>query len=669
MSLHSRLLLTRRDLGSHPIAPKTAQLGGSSQILGSMLRPYSWSIPASAMPAQSSSNGTPGESGVELLRRASYPAHWRAVAQKVARFLPSDPADCSSYNVCVQMRLTFRHCLRSSRRFVFENIMDLEHVCVLHRRWFRNLRVRVQRPDYVEYRLTGMFYGLRQEVLARGGPVDADHYWYEFITAIARMRVEGSLDGEDGNLTQTEVITFNFAVLLAPIFWLLRPLFVNQKQDILAADTGLLEREYALDRGGFERTMSTPQRVVVYGGNGFFGRIIVDELLRSTKAQIEIASRTARSVKFPGYKSRVRFIESDLHNQDSVLRTVAGADLVIVAVGPFQGMPLTVLQACITKRIPYIDVADDCDFVRRAYALVESQPTPHGALAMIGCSVVPGLTTLLTRFAQASIPDIVQTKICISPGTQNPRGPGSFACLLSTVGKEFVAPAEGKPMSVIGWTKPEPVTFPAPMGHRTVYRVVDIADHFIQPLYFGTKTVEFRIGSELHALNLLLSAVRWVRQVFGISMRLFIPISRALIHVSALVGSTAGGVMVEVAGFSGNERRRETWCVFAGVGGERIPAMVPAISAKMVLRGEITGDGIVPLPVDSLPSSPPVGLKLSSAQKVESGKLSTMGKCGRSEPRFSVICRCNRFTVEAGVVGISFRASMRSLLACRGRAR
>jgi len=206
----------------------------------------------------------------------------------------------------MEMQLTFRHCLRSSRRFVFENIMDLEHVCVVHRRWFRNLRLRVQRPDYVEYSLTGLFYGLRQEVLARGGPVDADHYWYEFITAIARMRVEGSLDGEDGNLTQTEVITFTLRHCLLRFFWSLRPLFAHQKRDILVADTALLEREYALEREGFQRTELTPQRVVVYGGNGFFGRIIVDELLKRTTARIEIASRAARNTEYPGYEYRVR---------------------------------------------------------------------------------------------------------------------------------------------------------------------------------------------------------------------------------------------------------------------------------------------------------------------------------------------------------------------------
>ena|SRR2546427_1865082 len=133
------------------------------------------------------------------------------------------------------MRVTFRHHLRSSRRFVFENIMDLEHVCVVHWRWFQNLRVRVRRPDYVEYRLTGLFYGLKQEVLARGGPLGPDHYWYEFNTVIVRMRVDGTLKGEDGNLTQTEVITFHFSPLIGPIMWLLKPLFINQKRDILSA--------------------------------------------------------------------------------------------------------------------------------------------------------------------------------------------------------------------------------------------------------------------------------------------------------------------------------------------------------------------------------------------------------------------------------------------------
>lgn len=292
----------------------------------------------------------------------------------------------------------------------------------------------------------------------------------------------------------------------------------------------------------------------------------------------------------------MRFVESDLHDNDSVLRAVAGADLVIVAAGPFQGMPLTVLQACMAEGVPYIDLADDRDFVERAYALLESEAGPRRGLALIGCSVVPGLTSLLTRFAQARVPRIVQTKICISPGTRHPRGPGSFACLLSSVGKQFRAPADGKQKSVMGWTQPERVSFREPMGDRVVYRVVDIADHFIQPRYFGTQTVEFRIGSELRMLNLLLSALRQIDQVLGTSLRWWIPMGRALVYVSALLGSSAGGVMVEITGNAGNNRRTQSWCVFAGEGGERIPTILPAIAAETILRGEIERYGLVPLP-------------------------------------------------------------------------
>src|SRR5882762_7314666 len=98
------------------------------------------------------------------------------------------------------------------------------------------------------------------------------------------MRVEGRLDGEDGNLTQTEVITFHFTVVLVPIFWSLRPLFVHQKRDILAADTALLEREYTLDQRGFQREESIAPQVIVYGENYFFSLIVVVDLVACTLA-------------------------------------------------------------------------------------------------------------------------------------------------------------------------------------------------------------------------------------------------------------------------------------------------------------------------------------------------------------------------------------------------
>lgn len=286
---------------------------------------------------------------------------------------------------------------------------------------------------------------------------------------------------------------------------------------------------------------------------------------------------------------RVRLVESDLRDAMSVQRTIDGAALVIVAAGPFQGMPLSVLEGCLGSGIPYLDVADDRDFVRRAHELIGSQILAPGTVALVGCSVVPGLTTLLTRFAQASIPRIEQTRICISPGTRHPRGPGSFACLLTTLGQKFTAPSAGKEAPVLGWSEPRQVVFPHPMGRRTGYRVVDIADHFTQPEYFGTQTVEFRIASEFRTLNLMLSAVRRIRQAVPIPLSLLMAASQLLIRATAPLGTTAGGVVVEVTGYAGGELRREAWCVFTAERGERIPSLIPAIAAARILSGNLLG--------------------------------------------------------------------------------
>lgn len=153
----------------------------------------------------------------------------------------------------MQFLLRFQRRVRTSRRFVFENIMDLDHVCHLHKKWFGDLRPIVRRHDYVEYRLRSSFYGVPQDLLVRGAPLNRDRYWYEFLGPLARVRVDGAMVGPDGDLLLTESIAYRFSFWLAPIVWLIKPLLKRQKQDIFDADARLLERVYRLDREGFQR--------------------------------------------------------------------------------------------------------------------------------------------------------------------------------------------------------------------------------------------------------------------------------------------------------------------------------------------------------------------------------------------------------------------------------
>jgi hypothetical protein len=478
--------------------------------------------------------------------------------------------------------------------------MDLDHVCTLHRRWFRNLRIVAQKPDYVEYRLTSLFYGLKQETTARGGPFDENRYWYEFETPLAKMRVDGLLEGKEGDLTQTETISFRFHWFLAPLFWVLRPLFKKQKEDILRDDTALLERVYELHASGFERLEPALSKVVVYDGDGFFGHLVVEDLLKYSSAEIIVASRHPKPTTFHPFETRVHKVESDVNDYASVLSTIEGARVVVSCVGPYQGQSLNVLRACAEKHIAYVDVADDRDFVIRCHQL-STVIEEADIAAFVGCSVVPGMSSLLTKYGRDEILTIDRTRIFISPGTQRPRGPGSFRCLLSTVGNEFLIPNGEGQYAVRGWTGRERVCFPHPMGYRWVYFVVDVADYFLQPIYFGVKNVEFKIGSELDLLNRTLSGLRQFKKTLNFkNVDWLLPMSRALIYTASLFGTSQGGLLVEVSGQNHLGVRTMSLSVLSGEKGEVIPALLPSLATQMLLRGEVTCRGIVRL-ADWLP--------------------------------------------------------------------
>jgi hypothetical protein len=139
------------------------------------------------------------------------------------------------------------------------------------------------------------------------------------------------------------------------------------------------------------------------------------------------------------------------------------------------------------------------------------------------------------------------------------------------------------------------------MGDRWVYFVVDIADYFLQPIYFGVKSVEFKIGAELDILNRIMSGLRTFKKFKSFRNGDWLPpISRVLVHLASLFGTSRGGVIVEVSGQDHGKDRNICLSVFAAEHGEVIPAVLPSLATQMILQGEITHRGIVPLP-DWLP--------------------------------------------------------------------
>ncbi len=334
------------------------------------------------------------------------------------------------------------------------------------------------------------------------------------------------------------------------------------------------------------------RHLVVYGGGGFFGRLVVRDLLQHTLARITIASRNPRRLDFGAHESRVQWTRSNFLDADSVRSVIRGADAIISCAGPYQGMSLDLLEACIKHGVHYIDVADDRDFVERAYRL-GPRIEQAGIFAFVGCSVVPGMSALLARFASERVGGCDRVRIIISPGTKDARGPASFASLLSTVGEEFTVPRDGSRKILRGWTERERADFPAPVGRRWVYSVMDVADHLTLPQNLGARSVSFKIGSEMDILNRAMEMVRWIKSGLGPRMtNRLIPLMRRAIGFLGMFGTSRGAMMVEV---TGPEGQRMALSVSRESEGQIIPAILPSLAAGTVLEGELRTSGIVPL--------------------------------------------------------------------------
>ena len=87
------------------------------------------------------------------------------------------------------------------------------------------------------------------------------------------------------------------------------------------------------------RNPGTPPLITIFGGGGFIGRYVCEELLK-TGARLRVAERRPRRAWFLqplGSVGQVSAIAADLSRAETIARAVEGADAVINLVGTFTG--------------------------------------------------------------------------------------------------------------------------------------------------------------------------------------------------------------------------------------------------------------------------------------------------------------------------------------------
>ena len=341
--------------------------------------------------------------------------------------------------------------------------------------------------------------------------------------------------------------------------------------------------------------------VLVVGAGGYFGSLLVEELLKYSDCHILLGARQSRPLedvqrRWPEpWRQRTEIVEVDLNVPASIARCLGRVQIAICAAGPFQRLPHTLLLSCLQNNIHYIDLADSRSFVREAHKLLEECTMAVKPVVCSGWSAVPALSALLVDLAAQSMEDIERIRIQIAPGNRAPRSYGTVASLFDSVGMPFQLWRAGQWSTVSGWSQPADFAFPSPVGRRSGY-LVDVPDLELFPTLFNASTVEFRVGAEVALFNQgcsFLAALARAGLVRGWSR--WASVLQKTMVLTGSFGHDWGAVGVECLGTRDGQSVRRKACVVAAHNGHYIPVMPAVVMCQKLVSGETMAPGLLGL--------------------------------------------------------------------------
>jgi len=226
--------------------------------------------------------------------------------------------------------------------------------------------------------------------------------------------------------------------------------------------------------------MSSAKRVVVYGANGYTGRLVC-EFLRQFQIPFRAVGRNRQRVEeamrnVPGIETADYEVAEAEHTVDSLARAFAGATVVCNIVGPFIRHGETVVQAALAAGCHYIDTTgeqpymlklrDDYGprFAAKGLLLAPATAYMHAMLeiAVNACAEHPEIDTVEAVCLPTGIPTFgsTQTFIQMVRAKEHFLEAGQLAAWPPAFGTDVAAPHTLTPMFALPWSgSPLPLWF------------------------------------------------------------------------------------------------------------------------------------------------------------------------------------------------------------------
>ena len=345
-------------------------------------------------------------------------------------------------------------------------------------------------------------------------------------------------------------------------------------------------------------------KYVVIGGAGAMGRITVRDLVKFAEPddQIVIADYDVGRAKLAS--KQVTAIPIDARDIDATEKAISGAFAVINCTQ--HHFNLQVMQAAIQARAHYLDLGGLFHMTLKQLPL-DPEFRRIGKLAILGMGAAPGITNVLARMGADQLDSVreIHCRVASVDRTKyrnSPALPISYS--LQTILEEFsIEPAvftKGKLKFVPPMSGIDPMRFPPPVGLQRPMYTIHSEVATLPKSFPGVREVSFKIAFD----PTFLERVRFLRDL-GFASHEPISVGGAKVKPIEVVNKVA--MAQTPAQQVGPLRHYEI--IRAIVKGSRrtvtldchcknIPDLntgaPPAIVARMIAAGEITGSGVHP---------------------------------------------------------------------------
>lgn len=336
--------------------------------------------------------------------------------------------------------------------------------------------------------------------------------------------------------------------------------------------------------------------VLIVGGYGTFGGRLVHLLQNEPRLRIIVGGRSlARATAYCSTQTNARALlvptafdrDGDLKQQLYTLLP----DVVVDASGPFQAYgaePYRLVQACIRRRTPYLDLADGSDFVD-GIRKFNADAIAADVFALSGVSSFPVLTAAVVR--QLSV-DMVQVhEICggIAPSPYAGVGANVIRAIASYAGQPVSLMRDGRIVIAHPFTESFRYIV-APPGQTPLrplrFSLVDVPDlKVLAELWPEARAIWMGAAPVPASLHWALTALAWLVRLKCIKSLLVLAPIMTLATNRLRWGEHRGGMFVDVTGesASGVPLRRSWHLLAEGDDGPLIPSMAAAAIIHRIL--------------------------------------------------------------------------------------